>query len=249
MTDANGRINSRTRDPVLTSYGREECSAKSHAAFMTPDGTRMLSVTYIVASPMRRALQTALLYFAPLLASKPEMRVVAMPILIERGVSDASIGSPIDKLVEEFKDQPIDFSLVKKGWEYEHLATNHVVLQDRAAEARKQLFEIGENMEKGWTGKGKYIAVVAHGEFLRFVVQSSGFHWKNAGFAEFCFDRTPEGNAPTNSNFEMSPIPEFTQEVNKKVKAFDDKYKALAEENDGRKRTGELVLPITHYLS
>lgn len=180
----------------------------SEAAFMTPDNQRMMAITHIVASPMRRTLQTALIYFAPLLAAKPDMKIMAMPILIERGVTRASTGSDLATLKEEFKGDPIDFSLLKEGWEKENLTTEPSVLKERAVEARKQLFAVGEEEGQEWTGKGKYIAVVSHGGFLRYVAQTGNISWENCGFTEYCFEQTEDGHTPTDKRFNLVPIPE-----------------------------------------
>lgn len=161
-------------DPPLTAFGKADCNERSITAM---SAERMLSLTHIVASPMRRTLQTALLYFAPVLAARPDLKIIALPILKERGKSAASTGSDVDVLKKDFAGLPIDFSFVHKGWEFENMEYLACQCDARAEKAREQLFWVGEDKEK-WVGKGKYIAVVGHGGLFQHIVRNGSY---------FCF--------------------------------------------------------------
>lgn len=92
-------------DPDLTPLGEEQC-AKLRKNFPYHD-----NITYLVASPMRRTLRTCLLSFAP--AIEKGKKVIALPELQEVSTAPCDIGTDAKVLAEQFKDEPVDFSLVK----------------------------------------------------------------------------------------------------------------------------------------
>jgi broad specificity phosphatase PhoE len=148
-----GTGNYNIRDPVLTPFGEQQCSAFA-ATFPYHD-----QIELIVTSPLRRAISTALLSFAPEI--ERSVKVVAMSELQEVGDMPCDSGSELNAIRQECKESPVDFSLVEEGWEKkEGMASNTVTaIQRRADAARKWL---KSRPEKG-------IAVISHGCFLHFL--------------------------------------------------------------------------------
>jgi broad specificity phosphatase PhoE len=148
--------NHQLRDPQLTDLGKKQCAALSTSL------PHLLSITLIVASPIKRTLYTALYTFATLLKQNPSMRIIALPDLQETSALPCDTGSDIPDLIEEFEGQPVDFSLLFEGWNEKSKAPYAPIpglILARAGRVRKWLSEREE----------KEIAVVTHGGLLHFL--------------------------------------------------------------------------------
>ena len=73
-----------------------------------------LQVELLLASPLRRALQTCQLTFAPAIASK-NLRIIALPYAEEASDAPCDTGSEPELLKTEFTEH-VDFDNVKHGW-------------------------------------------------------------------------------------------------------------------------------------
>lgn len=101
-------------DPGLTPLGEEQ--ARSLARRFPEAGKTEL----ILASPLRRAIQTALLAF-PSCTSAVEgggkqMMVVAWPEVQEASHIPCDTGSPLCQIQAQFVHAPVDFTIVEPGW-------------------------------------------------------------------------------------------------------------------------------------
>jgi len=174
--------NHQLRDPRLTELGEQQCRDLSQKI------SNLSSIDLIVASPIKRTLYTALFTFASLLKQRPEMRIIALPDLQETSALPCDTGSDLAELVEEFKDQPVDLSLLFDGWNEKSTAPYAPVpslILARARTARQWLAKREE----------KEIAVVTHGGFLHFLTGDwtdhsifTGTGWWNCEYRVYAFD-------------------------------------------------------------
>ena len=165
-------------DPSLTPYGVDQCR------YLSRSFPYHSSVTLLVASPIRRTLYTALNTFEPEL--KKGMKVVALPELQETSDLPCDTGSDIDILKDEFKDQPVDLSLVKKGWNSKKgkWAPTSEAIEGRAKDARVWLRSREEDD----------VVVVTHGGLLHYLTEDwtdsgkfTGTGWANCEYRSYNF--------------------------------------------------------------
>lgn len=166
-------------DPDLTDLGNEQCSILK-AQFPHHD-----KVAYLVASPMRRTLYTALQSFTPFDPSSPaakeHRKVLANPLIQEVSTNPCDYGSPVAKIAAEFGDK-VDISRVDDSWtdksEGSRWAPSMTRLQTRAREARVWLRELA-----GGADTDAHIVVVTHGGFLHFLTDD--YDGLNREYGEF----------------------------------------------------------------
>lgn len=123
------------RDPILTPLGEQQCRDFA-AKFPFHD-----QIELIVTSPLRRAISTALLSFAPEI--ERGVKVVAMSELQEVGDMPCDTGSELSVVMQEYRSLPVDFSFVEEGWEKKvgafvgHVAAAHPL-------EKHAIFDVGE---------------------------------------------------------------------------------------------------------
>ncbi|KAK3698974.1 hypothetical protein LTR37_016665 [Vermiconidia calcicola] len=166
-------------DPLLTPYGEEQCRN------LQKNFPNLQSVDLIVASPMKRTLNTALIAFEPVLKEKG-LKIIALPELQETSDLPCDTGSTPEELAKIFEGQPVDLSLVKPGWNSKRMkwAPTATAIQKRAQLARSWLMARPE----------KEIVVVSHGGFLHYFTEDwsgserfSGTGWANTEFRDYNF--------------------------------------------------------------
>ena len=135
-------------DPALTPVGEEQCRT------LKKKFPNMHSIDLVVASPLKRTLNTALIAFEPVLKEKG-LNVIALPELQETSDLPCDTGSSPELLAKEFEGKPVDLSLVKPGWDSKRMkwAPTTTAIQKRAGDARRWLMARPE----------KEIVVVSHG--------------------------------------------------------------------------------------
>jgi broad specificity phosphatase PhoE len=145
-------------DPDLTPVGQEQC-ANLRAAFPYHD-----RLTHLIASPMRRTLQTCISTFGD--GPRAPYPIIALDTLQELADLPADTGSNKDKVAAEFGDKA-DLSRVREGWNEKRSAespfepTGEKIIA-RAREARRVIREVA--------GSGDdHVVVVTHGAFLHFL--------------------------------------------------------------------------------
>ncbi|KAH7090823.1 histidine phosphatase superfamily [Paraphoma chrysanthemicola] len=166
-------------DPDLTPKGKDQCE---QLATIFPFFDR---IDLVCASPIRRALQTALISTEPYLRSG-KRKILALPLAQEATDTPANTPSDISRLQDEFGHvvdfhrclAPYnDFNTKKGRWSPEGPA-----LRARALELRKFLRSRDE----------REIVVVSHGNFLHYITgdidddgkETTGW-WKNAEFRTY----------------------------------------------------------------
>ncbi|KAF3761712.1 hypothetical protein M406DRAFT_64857 [Cryphonectria parasitica EP155] len=189
--------NEKLSDPLLTPLGESQCEAL-RASFPHHD-----KLTHLVASPMRRALLTCRLSFAPdgILSTsqghKSHASVVAQPLIQEVSALPCDTGSDPDVLASEFGSWA-DLGLVHDGWNDKkpgsRFAPTVANLEARAAAARRWFRTLGKE------GQDVHVAAVSHGAFLHFLTEdwdgmdlSRGTGWSNAEWRSYEFVEGPTG--------------------------------------------------------
>ena len=147
-------------DPLLTPYGEEQCR------YLQKTFPALRSVDCVVASPLKRTLNTALIAFEPVISEKG-LKVIALPELQETSDMPCDTGSPPDEIEKEYEGKPVDLSLVNPGWNSKRMkwAPTAMAIEKRAADARTWLMQRPE----------KEIVVVSHGLYTsRSVIFAQG---------------------------------------------------------------------------
>lgn len=115
----------------------------------------MRSVDLVVASPLKRTINTALLSFEPVIKEKG-LKVIALPELQETSDLPCDTGTSPEVLAKEYEGKPVDLNLVKPGWDNKRMkwAPTATAIEKRAGDARRWLMARPE----------KEIVVVSHGK-------------------------------------------------------------------------------------
>lgn len=189
-------INQQIPDPYLTPTGKEQCTAL-RAEFPHHD-----RLTHLVASPMRRTLQTCEQSFRP--AVDAGLKVVAQPLVQEVSTLPCDTGSEPEVLAAEFGSWA-DLAGVPRGWNDKTSAGSPwaprvEALEERARAARVWLRDLGRRWKAEGRGDSADIVVTTHGGFLHFLTQdwegldiSKGTGWNNTEYRSYEFDE-PEGD-------------------------------------------------------
>ncbi|KAF2706222.1 phosphoglycerate mutase-like protein [Pleomassaria siparia CBS 279.74] len=154
-------------DPPLTAKGKSQC----HALQSTFEHHNAIDL--VLASPLRRTIQTAALSFGRTLA-RNEVPFVLLPLLQEVSDSGSDTGSAPDELKRgiselfandgiEFDLGKIDFGAVHEEWDSKTgiYAYTKEAISQRASDLRKYMFKRPETN----------ILVVTHGAFLHFLTE------------------------------------------------------------------------------
>lgn len=147
--------NVQIRDALLTETGIEQAKAFCER-FPYHDRTDLLC-----ASPLRRAIQTAQLAFAPEL--RRGMTILAIPQAQEAQSDPCSTGSPASDLRSVYSGDAIDFHLLSEDWFVKDgiNASDDHTLRERARELRSILRDRPEDN----------IVLVTHGMFAHYVTE------------------------------------------------------------------------------
>ncbi|RYO79429.1 hypothetical protein DL766_006867 [Monosporascus sp. MC13-8B] len=179
------------RDPSLTPRGKMQCQ---NLALQFPYRDR---VAHVVASPMRRTIETALLGLGAVLAQGK--KITPLPELQEVNSSPSSTGSPADTLRAEYGDA-VDLSRLDNDWYRKGSNTeftpNPAKVEARARRARVWLRELAHTV-----AADAHIVVVTHGEFVHWLADDfagvsvrSNTGWYNAEFRSYEFANRDGGD-------------------------------------------------------
>ncbi|KAI1259606.1 histidine phosphatase superfamily [Xylariaceae sp. FL1019] len=161
--ERNGR---NVHDPMLTVKGIRQCFALQNS-YPHMDG-----VAYLISSPMRRTIYTAVHAFEPLLETGKPIHLV--PELQEFGDSPANTGSCRSKLVAEFGSR-IDASLLEReDWSMNSVAETDFsgpawakrTHADRAREARLYIRDLARRC-----GEDDHIVIITHCGLARTMIE------------------------------------------------------------------------------
>ncbi|KAK7742413.1 hypothetical protein SLS62_010721 [Diatrype stigma] len=191
-----GRDGDNIRDAPLSRHGRSPQCITLRGTFPHMD-----KITHLVASPLRRTIETCIHAFRP--AVKAGKRVMLVPELQEVGALPCSTGSSVEKLERTFGND-IDTSLLRKGWNNRGAGSGFddvdmKTLAARARKARQWLWDLAQS-----AGDDAHIVVVSHGHLINVLLRNYSMLraeacWRNAEYRSFHFvdpAQDPEGLYP-----------------------------------------------------
>lgn len=143
------------RDALLTDTGKHQAQEFCEK-FPYHDRTDLLC-----ASPLRRAIQTAQLAFAPEL--RRGMTILAIPEAMEALHDPSDTGSPASVLRKTFSEEAVDFHLLREDWWVKEglNAPDDHTLRERGRRLRLILRDRPE----------RNIVLVTHGLFAHYVTE------------------------------------------------------------------------------
>ncbi|KAK3075444.1 hypothetical protein LTR53_001229 [Teratosphaeriaceae sp. CCFEE 6253] len=166
-------------DPLLTPLGEEQCRTLAQK-FPYHD-----NIDCVVASPLQRTINTAMLGFGQDL-DKKGLKIIALPDLQETSDLPCDTGSDPSVLAKEYEGKPVDLSLVTPDWNGKkgRYSPSNAAVDARARDARLWLMARPE----------KEICLVTHGGFLHFFTEDwsdtgrfCGTGWANTEYRSYTF--------------------------------------------------------------
>jgi broad specificity phosphatase PhoE len=173
-------------DPDLTKTGVEQAVTLGRSfPYLTSD-------SLIVASPLRRTLNTAIDAFADHL-STTKSQILALPELQELSQWPCDTGSSLASLLTEFREHPVDFEKVTRDWDSKdgYFAPTERRTLQRIRNTRQWLYERGE----------QNIVCVGHGHCLQLLVGEGSYQEIRAGL---CYPEWQNGEWRS-YHFEIGP--------------------------------------------
>jgi broad specificity phosphatase PhoE len=176
-------------DPSLTPKGIAQCQSRRDAF------DRHSQIELLLASPLRRAIQTTTHAFAPCIARG--LKIIALPAAEEVSSDPCDTGSSTATLRKEFGDDLVDFSHLStsaggdEGW-FEHVG-------DYSSEAEK-VHARAETLRR-WIRerKEKEVVLVSHGYFAHYLThevdkdgQQTTPWWGEAELRSYRFEEVGE---------------------------------------------------------
>ncbi|KAI1293193.1 phosphoglycerate mutase-like protein [Xylaria venustula] len=189
--------NGNFHDPELTTRGHRESAALG--AKLSRDLDR---IDMIFASPMQRAIQTALGAFPDYMDE-----IILLPELQERGgtpCAPCDIGSPPDLLLSQYGAAHFDYSHMTLDWTDKGPGSFYAPSNApaRARSVRRLIREVTKPFE----GMDACVVVVTHGRFLQFLTESDVIYG-NAEARPYVFAVANEGDT------EARLIPAFSNDA------------------------------------
>ncbi|KAK8137923.1 histidine phosphatase superfamily [Apiospora sp. TS-2023a] len=208
----NVSFNCQIRDPGLTEVGGAQCRMLGN------DFPYMDRVTHLVASPLRRTVQTAYWAFlVPLWTSdddeKQEHRtILALGELQECSRHPCDIGLSVEELTQ--CAEHLDLSRVDPNWNSKSglYAPSEPAIRMRAERARVILRELAAKASKGGDDRDDdvHIVVVSHGTMIQYLTErpdARKSHFHNCEYRSYKFvdlygdDPKTAGLVETNESF------------------------------------------------
>jgi len=171
-------------DPLLTEKGQEQCRK------LCKDFPHHDKIELLMASPMKRTIQTCKISFAPVV--ERGQRILLMPLAQESSDEPMDTGSTDEEITKEFGDL-VDFHRLKDFpyWN-RNVGQFDTTPEARIERARKLRAEIRARPEKE-------IALVTHGSFAHSITGNMTMEgeettrmWQNAECRTFTFNEEDE---------------------------------------------------------
>jgi broad specificity phosphatase PhoE len=169
------------KDPYLTSIGRQQAEDLGKI-FPYP-------VDLIVCSPLHRTLYTALSAFGHVLKTNNK-KIIAIPELQELSKYPCDTGSSLQDLKTEFREYPVDLSLVHRTWDSKQ--GYWAPTERRSMERTREIL--------GWLvdRPEENIVVIGHGHCIQLMAGEGNFHdirnglifpaWQNTEYRSYHFN-------------------------------------------------------------
>ncbi|KAI8955800.1 histidine phosphatase superfamily [Xylaria longipes] len=153
------------RDPSLTTKGMRQAKALG-TQFPNMQSVKRL----LISSPMRRAVQTALLAFNPLI--QQGMNIILIPELQEGSARPSDTGSPPGDLQDEFGNL-VDVQFLSDDWFSADASASYggrdqKKVAERARQSRLYIRSVAKTL-----GDSDHLVVVAHGGFIKHLIQGA----------------------------------------------------------------------------
>ncbi|QYS97843.1 hypothetical protein H0G86_005054 [Trichoderma simmonsii] len=185
------------RDPPLTLKGFDQAS---HLAKTFPEPS---SISVVLTSPLKRALQTTLKGFSQVLALDSvgeDGQHGAARLLVDRDLQETSdlpcdTGSDRDILEKLFPN--IDLTTLDKDWfiKTSMYAADEKAVILRAKTFRKKLWNIAKSVQSDQSSSSsqRAIVVVTHSAFMQYLSQDMNLNLPQAGWNSFRIQEKPDG--------------------------------------------------------
>jgi broad specificity phosphatase PhoE len=187
-----------TPDPSLTALGIQQ------AQQLVRDFPHSDSISIVLTSPLKRAVQTTLAGFPHLLDSRNfppgsgraggvegGARLLVDPDLQERSDLPCDTGS--DRAVLEASFPGVDFAPLRDGWQAKEgvYAADDEAVEARAGRVRRRLAGLAGELKD--EEKKKDIVVVTHGVFMKFLSGDASIDLPKAGWRSYTIGKTEAG--------------------------------------------------------
>ncbi|KAK4223299.1 histidine phosphatase superfamily, clade-1 [Podospora fimiseda] len=164
------------RDPGLTPLGITQATA------LRTTFPALSSIGLIISSPLTRTIETTIAAFDPIISSG-QAKLILDPLLQERSDLPCDIGSELSDLKERFPGLGFNDweKVLEEGWWTKAglFAADDETVRKRAGEVRRKLLGCVKELE----GKErKYIVVVTHGVFMKFLAEDEEIDLAKAGW-------------------------------------------------------------------
>ncbi|KAL7904145.1 phosphoglycerate mutase family protein [Trichoderma velutinum] len=185
------------RDPPLTLKGFDQTS---HLAKTFPESS---SISVILTSPLKRALQTTIKGFSHVLAlngvGKDDQygtaRLIVDPDLQE--TSDLPCDTGSDRAVLEKLFPNVNFTMLDKDWFLKTgmYAADEETVVLRARTFREKLWNIAKSVQSDQSSSSsqRAIVVVTHSAFMQYLSQDMNLNLPQTGWASFRIREKPGG--------------------------------------------------------
>ncbi|CAG8975007.1 hypothetical protein HYALB_00012140 [Hymenoscyphus albidus] len=185
--------NSQVKDPSLTLLGRTQCHA------LREEFPIHNKVQVVLASGLKRTIQTAATAFSPVFA-REDVKMVLIPLAQEISGRPCDVGTDVEVLREvmedvlrdvdvKFQRERIDYGLLVEGWNGKQgiYEDSLEAVTRRAAAMRSRL----------WSRPETSIVLVTHGAFIHHLTEDwtgletgRGTAWKTCEYRTFTFDES-----------------------------------------------------------
>ena len=157
-----GHANQQLPDPLLTPTGVAQCYK------LGEDFPYTKQIDLVVASPLKRAIYTALYAFDVVLREK-DLQILALPEVQETSDLPCDTGSSVNELQQEFRGKPVDLNYLSQTWNRK---------DGKWSAVREKIIERAKDVRE-WlqSRKEDHIVVVTHGGFLHYLTEDwSGYN-------------------------------------------------------------------------
>lgn len=153
------------RDPSLTVTGEDQAKALGSTF------PYMRQVRRVISSPMRRAVQTALRAFGPIIQER-SFKIVLVPELQEASARPSDTGSPPIELREEF-GVVVNTEFLADDWWFKDASASYGArdqarVAERARKARLYIRSVAKTLNDD-----DHVVVVAHSGFIKHLIEGA----------------------------------------------------------------------------
>ncbi|KAI1122874.1 histidine phosphatase superfamily [Nemania abortiva] len=165
-------------DPELSHVGISECQT------LATEMAVLGEITMVIASPMKRTIQTAIAAFPSFTQSK---QIVLHPDLQETGYGMVNTGSSPEELIQRFGTKLIDYRYMTRDWTEKGPESryNPVYVKERARAFRLLL----RAAMQSYKDTNAHIVLVTHAMFAQYLAPAEWSLFKNVEWRSYRFDQ------------------------------------------------------------